>query len=338
MKSLNIIKLVLPGVLISFALSFLGFRLSALHPLLDALFVAFIGGIIIGNIIRQKTFLYMGIGLCKDILIPVGLFLYGTQINLKDWAAIKSNVFLFAVLNLIIYLAVILLINRYVFKILNNKISFLNGGANAICGVSATAVFIPFVDAKDNEVTLTLVSIVIAGLVSVFATWFVVQEILNLSMQQYAQLCGLTLNQTGATKVAASFMSKDAVKIAVMIKNFRTSMIIPVGLLLMFLSQAFGGTASKMSPELRKSAVYYGIFIAILFFGGALLFSFTPLSVYVKSIKPTFTVLFGMTLASVGLLCNLRNVSIKDMASNTISAIIAWFVVVMVTVKLIRLI
>ncbi|MBU2221349.1 MAG: YeiH family protein, partial [Candidatus Omnitrophica bacterium] len=236
MKSLNIIKLVLPGVLISFALSFLGFRLSALHPLLDALFVAFIGGIIIGNIIRQKTFLYMGIGLCKDILIPVGLFLYGTQINLKDWAAIKSNVFLFAVLNLIIYLAVILLINRYVFKILNNKISFLNGGANAICGVSATAVFIPFVDAKDNEVTLTLVSIVIAGLVSVFATWFVVQEILNLSMQQYAQLCGLTLNQTGATKVAASFMSKDAVKIAVMIKNFRTSMIIPVGLLLMFLS------------------------------------------------------------------------------------------------------
>lgn len=338
MKSLNFIKLALPGVVISFILSYFGFRLSAIHPLLDALFVAFIGGIIIGNIIKQKTFLYMGVGLCKDILIPVGLFLYGTQVNLKDWAAVKSNIFLFAVLNLIIYLAVILLVNRYVFKVLNNKVSFLNGGANAICGVSATAVFIPFVSAKDDEVTLTLVSIVVTGLVSVFMTWFVVQQMLNLSMQQYAELCGLTINQTGATKLAAGFMSKDAVKMASVIKNFRISMIIPVAFLLMFLSQAFGGRASKISPELRKSAVFYGIFIAVLFFGGSLLFSFTPLGVYAKNIKPTFTILFGMTVASIGLLCNIGRVSKKDMLCNTISAIVAWFVVMLVTVKLVKLV
>jgi len=337
MRIINLLKLALPGLIVTFLLSFLGLQLAALYHLMDALFLAFLGAVILGSILKQKSFLFMGIGVCKDILIPVGLFLYGTQVGIKEWGTIKFDVFSLAVLNLAIYFVVIFIINRYLFRILNNRISFLNGGANAICGVSATAVFIPFIDAKNDEVTMTLISIVVTGLVSVFATWFLIQPVVNLPLQEYAEFCGLTLNQTGLVKAAAGFMSHDAVNIAITVKNFRTSMIIPVALLLMFLSHWFGGKKYKMPGELRKSAVIYGVFIAFLFFGGALLFTFTPLSGYTNSIKPVFKIVFGMTLASVGLLCNIRHVSKTKMILNTLSSIIAWVVVAIVTLTVIKI-
>lgn len=336
MKRENIFVLALPGIVIAFLLSFLAFRLSLYHPMLDALFIAFIGGIIISNIIRRKTFFMLGAALCKDILIPVGLFLYGTQINWLEMAKIKPPIFIISLINTFFYFIIIFLCNRYLFRITNNKLSYLNGGANSICGVSATAVFIPFVNAKEDEVTATLLAIVITGLISVFSTWFIIQQRINLPLGKYAALCGVTLNQTGAVKVAASFMGKEAAKLATTIKFFRTSLIIPVALLLMFLTQR-GGIPDKITKELRKSIIGYGIFIALLFFGASLLFSFTPLKSYSTAIKPWFTVLFGMTLVSVGFLCDLRVVLKKEVIYNTISSIIGWIVVAVSSILLINI-
>jgi uncharacterized integral membrane protein (TIGR00698 family) len=335
MKRENIIGLALPGIIIAFLLSFLAEKLSHYHPMLDALFIAFIGGIIIGNIIGKKTFLMMGAALCKDILIPIGLLLYGTQINWLEMAKIKSPIFLISLVNTFLYFIIIFLCNRYLFSISNNKLSYLNGGANSICGVSATAVFIPFVNAKEDEVTATLLAVVITGLISVFSTWFIIQRAINLPLEKYAALCGVTLNQTGAVKAAASLMSKEAAKIATTVKFFRTSLIIPVALLLMFLTQR-GRTTDKITKELRKSVIAYGIFIALLFFGASLLFTFTPLKSYSPAIKPWFTILFGMTLVSVGFLCDLKAVLKKEVIYNTISSIIGWIVVVISSILLIK--
>ncbi|MFH1768156.1 MAG: putative sulfate exporter family transporter [Candidatus Omnitrophota bacterium] len=337
MKNKNIILLAVPGIIIAFSLSYLGNILSKYHPLLDGFFIAFIGGIIVSTLIRKKTLLWTGTALCKDILIPVGLFLYGTQINWLKWAKLDAPIFFISIINIFLYFIVIFLCNRYLFGINNNKLSFLNSGANSICGVSATAVYIPFVDADEEETTATLLTIVITGLISVFSTWYIIQNIAILSSNQYAALCGLTLNQTGAVKAAASFMSKETVGLATTIKFFRTSLIIPVAFLIMFLNQKNTGSSGKMSSQLRRSAINYGVFIGILFFGGSLLFTFTPLSSYAKPISPLFKILFGSTLASVGLLCDLRKILKKEIIFNTISSVIGWIVVAVITLLCIKI-
>lgn len=320
----NIVLLMLPGLIAAGAVSFLGFKLSRYHPLLDGFFIAFIGAILLRNLVRRQWFFAAGAALCKDILIPVGLLLYGTQINWLTLTKPNPSIFIISLATTLTYFAIIFLCNRFVFGITNNKLTYLNSGANAICGVSATAVYIPFVDAKEDEVTSTLLAVVITGVLSVFATWFFIQQNLQLSTQQYATLCGVTLNQTGAVKASAAFMGKEAVTVAATIKAFRTSLILPVALLLMVLTRVAGGTAEKMSKELQKSAVGYGIFIAVLFFGASLLFSFTPLAVHTKAVEPWFKILFGMTIAGVGLMADMKKVINRQLLFNSASSIIGW--------------
>ncbi|RME77872.1 MAG: putative sulfate exporter family transporter [Planctomycetota bacterium] len=285
-------------------------------------------------IIRKQSH-WIGNALCKDILIPVSLFFYGTQENLMKIAHIQPKIFIICMVNIFLYFLIIYCSNRFLFKIANPKISLLNSGCNSICGVSACAVFIPFVDAKDEEVTSTLFAIVITGIVSVFATWYIIQHQISLTLSQYSVLTGSTLNQTGAVKAAARFMGKEAAHAALLIKFFRTSLIIPVALVLMYLTRFLKHEAGT-SPETKRAAIKYGIFIALLFFGGSLLFSFTPLSQYSGRLKPWFKILFGMTLASVGLLCNLKKSFNKEMIWNALSSLIGWAVVVGTAVFLIR--
>lgn len=330
----NLFILALPGILLSLLLSTGGYFLSKYHPLLDAFFIAFLGAVIVGGLFGKKAWLWVGTGLCKDLLIPVGLFLYGTQINLKKWANVDPWAFAICLINILLYFVIIFLCNRYIFQIKNAKLSFLTGGASGICGVSATAVFIPFVDAKEDEVASTLLAVLITGLVSVFATWYIIQQNMAFITSQYATLTGSTLNQTGAVKAAADFMSKEAVISALTLKFFRTSLIIPVALVLMFLSHAF--SQEEISRETKFSAIKYGIFIAVLFFGGSLLFTFTGLHSYAGTVKPWFKILFGMTLASVGLLCNLRKAMKKELLLNMISSLIGWVAVAAAATMMIR--
>lgn len=338
MKKDSIWLAFLPGFLVTIILAWVAKGVSAYQPMLDTLFVAFLGGIIISNILRNQEIIWTRAALCRDILIPIGLFLYGTQIQMKEWAAIKPYTFIISLVNILLYFSVAFFCNKYLFKITNNKISYMNGGANSICGVSATAVFIPFVKANEEEVASTLVAVVITGMVSVFSTYYLVQHLFALPLDKYATLCGLTLNQTGAVKTAAGFMGAEAEKIALAIKSFRTSLILPVAILMMLFNRAYPG--QKQGGEKNdalKEAIGYGILVGLVFFSGSLLSSFTPLGSQAKAIKPWFVFIFSMTLASVGLLCDLRKISKRLVVLNTISCIIAWAVVVLATLWLINI-
>jgi uncharacterized integral membrane protein (TIGR00698 family) len=336
MKKQNLIMLALPGIIIAFALSLLGRQLSQGFPLLDAFFVAFIAAIMVGIFFKNKSMLWMGTAFCKDLLLPIGLLLYGTQMNQLEISRLDPPIVLFSVLNMFLYFGIIFICNRFLFRIRNNKISYLNGGANAICGISATAVFVPFVDAKEDEISMTLLAVVVTGMISVFATWFIIQPAVQFSSPEYATFCGLTLNQTGAVKEAAGFMGKDAVALASTIKFFRTCLLIPVAFALMFLTRYAGGTAKKLSMLAMEKAMIYGIMIALLFFGASLLFSFTPLQAYAKPIRPWFTIIFGMFLVSVGLLCDVKKFFKKEFLLNMASSSIAWVFVAIVNILLIK--
>lgn len=335
----TVLGLFLPVVVVILLLGWAGIKLAEVYPLLDALFVSFIAGILVSNTLRVKWIVWTKALVCRNILIPLGLFLYGTQINWLEWFKLNPSTFVISFINVAIYFAVILLCNRFIFRVSNSKLSYLNAGANSICGVSATAVFIPFVDAKEDEVAATLFAIVITGFVSVFLTWNFIQQAANLPLEKYAAFCGLTLNQTGLTKMAAGFMSKDAVKLAVTVKNFRTSLILPMALLLMYLTQAFGSkeASEKMSPEARKKALSYGLLIVLLFFGSSIAFSFTGLHSQAKAIKPFFSFVFCMTMGSVGLLCDFRKILKIEVLCNTMSSMVGWAVVSVATLIMVSL-
>ena len=325
----DIFLLALPGLILAFCLSLFSYWVSTFHPVLDAFFLAFVFSIVVGALIPRKEKLWVGLGLCKDIFIPLGLFLYGTQIL---WQKVLSDLSVMGLclLNLVLYSFLIFGLNR-VFGV-KDKVSLLTGPANGICGISATAVFIPFVQAREREISATLTSLFLVGLLSlgVLLSYFSPR----LPERQYGILSGSVLNQTGLVKAATAPKEKQIRQVALTTKYFRTSLIIPVSLLLFFVGRAL--SRESISPGLRRKNLKYALFLASLFFGASLIVSFTPLGEYQKSIKPVFKVLFSMTLVSVGLLCDVKKALTRDSFYNFLSNVVAFFVVLGVSYLLLH--
>lgn len=332
-KKTNILLMALPGIAIAFVLSYAGYKLSKLHYLLDGFALAIIFGLLVSLLFKKTSLLKVGSAICRDLLIPIGLMLYGAQMNFNKYAGMNISIIINIVICIVSFFIVIMLLNK-LFKI-PTKTTLLTCGGSAVCGVSAIAVLSPAVDAKEEDTTTALVAILVVGVISVFLTWYVLYPLSKMSVESYKAFVATTLNQTGLVKMAAGFTGDKAiVSGAKVIKYVRTALIVPLMFVIILINSFSGG--SKISKYQKKNTLQMGILIGALFFGMALLFSFTGLHQYAKPIKPYYKVIFGMALASIGMSGDLFRLNVKHVVLNTLSALIAWGVVITIYILLLN--
>ncbi|MDP1852646.1 MAG: putative sulfate exporter family transporter [Candidatus Omnitrophota bacterium] len=334
-KEKGLFALALPGFLLALGISIFSYWLSGLYKFINAFAVAVIIGVIIGSCFPRKNSLWIGTALCKDILLPVGLFLYGTEINFKKIAlccVIGSDI----LFQCVIYSALTFLIVYFLNKLLKvtYKTNLLTSVGSAICGVAAIAVSSPMVDAEEEDVTKALISILLVGVVSFFASVFFLNKLFfaaDVYGEKFAIFCGLTFNQDGLVQTAGTFMEKGLDKLALNVKYIRTTLILPFSFIVLFLNQL---KSKKATAEIRLSVIKYSLTIAYLFFGAALLFTYTPLEQYSPLIKPWYKIIFGAALAAIGLTCDIRRVLKKEAALSILSALAGWIIVVAIFIIL----
>lgn len=329
----------LPGMVLAFAISGISYQISKAYskawfgPALDMFIMCVLFGLVAGLIISifsSKNIAFAASSaVCKDILVPVGLVLYGTQIDFKKYAGLNYKILLGIVAVIAVYFLVIWLLNRY-FGV-NEKITMLTCVGSSICGASAIAVTSPFVEADDEDTSSAMITILVMGLISVFALFALQQNVFHLSGQQYANQIAMVHNQTGLVKMGAEFTGDKAIRdTALATKYIRTSLIIPLAFLVVLLINFLRKRKGASSVRLRSTSSL--LILGLFFFGASLLFSFVPsLGVYAKQVEPWFKIIFGAALASIGFACNARAFMKTKLLHNIASAFVAWAVVVVVS-------
>ncbi|HFC12501.1 MAG TPA: putative sulfate exporter family transporter, partial [Anaerolineae bacterium] len=151
----------LPGVLIISALGYLAYSISNFSPLLDALVVGLVLGILLRFTIGNQEVLNPGITFLQTVFIQIGLVLYGIKLN---FTRIFQMGWLIPIL-IVAVQATIFLVTLWVgkrFKIAE-KTALLLAVGTSICGASAIAVATPAVEGESKDVSISLVVITLLG-------------------------------------------------------------------------------------------------------------------------------------------------------------------------------
>lgn len=201
------------------------FLLSQAHPSFDALTVSIIFGMLLSNMLVQQEQLQKGIDFMLRFFLPLGIALYGTQLTFSNNVDYKT--WLSIIVLFIFSFAMTALIARF-FR-LPGKLSVLLASGFSICGASAIAVISPLIGAKKEDTSISIISIMVIGLLSVVfypALW----EDMGLTFKEFAFFSGTTIPMLGQVKIAVLEGGAEGISMAVRFKLIRISMLLFVAI------------------------------------------------------------------------------------------------------------
>ncbi len=281
----------LPGLGTAVLIAAVSFLLAMGHVALDPLVLAILISIITGNLLGPSPRLAPGISLSHRLLIPAGIILYGSQMQVQPLRSLGAGPVLLVLFLVIASLAVIYTISRR-FGI-GKKIAMLLAAGSAICGASAIVVLSPVIKAEKEDTSVSLLAITVVGLTGVIV-YPLLQETLGLSERFYAMLCGSTLYQVGQVKAAASLVSQNALDLALPVKLLRVGTLLPIAIAFSLAAGASG----------RKPYVPWFIVGSIVMAAAVNLLP--GMEGFQAAAGPYVTFLFSVAIAAVGLSVDLE--------------------------------
>ncbi|MEW6087191.1 MAG: putative sulfate exporter family transporter [bacterium] len=310
------------GFILIIIIGSIAYKVAKLNKALDPLVLGIVFGMLVRTVFSTKTNLFIDLKYSYKIFIPVGIILYGVNLQFHR----LSHVPVVAWFELIMGIVIVFFVSIYLGRKLSLKkeLSFLIGIGTAICGASAIAIASPVVNAESEETGVSLVTITIWGMIGVLV-YPVFLTFLNIPKVEYAFLCATTLHMTGFVKIAAGALGDSCVNLALSIKMARTAMIIPIIWFLCWHNAMEKGTG-------EKNILFYVPWFLWVFILMGLLTSFLPvLTPAIKPLKLCAEIIFTIALTSIGLNVDLRN--ILDIGGGAlITGLITWLSLICVFV------
>lgn len=283
----------LPGLSIAVLIAAASYLLATGHVALDPLVLSILISIIVGNLLGPYRSMEKGVSLSYRLFIPLGIILYGTQMDLQPLRTVgirhiaHTIVIVFACLGAVAWLSRKLGMAK--------KLSMLLAAGSAICGASAIMVLSPVIGAKKEETSVSLLAITVIGLGGIII-YPLAQEYLDLSERAYGLLCGSTLYQVGQVRVAASLLSQASVDLAIPVKLIRVGTLLPIAIMFSLLSRERG----------QKLFIPWFIVGSIIV---AAAFNLIPsLGALRESVSPFITFTFAIAIAGIGLTVDLESI------------------------------
>jgi uncharacterized integral membrane protein (TIGR00698 family) len=198
---------------------------SGVRRPVSAAIVAILGGVLIRNLLPVPGSIMEG---CKMIVrkaIPLTIVLTGAGLNLALLASIGAK----AMMITIICIGVALVSSYYIGRLLGlwSKTSLLIGVGTAICGNSAIVAVAPLIDAADEDVTLSVGTVNIMGLLFMFILPFA-GGLLKLSDESFGVWAGSTIHAVPQVVAAAFAYSPKAGALATLVKLVRVTLLAPL--------------------------------------------------------------------------------------------------------------
>lgn len=207
----------------SVALSYMPY-LSIIGPMLIAIFL----GIFISALLPIPQTLQPGIDFSAKKLLRFGIILMGLRLNLLDITAEGFSIITIDILAIFIALASMHFLSKWLR--VDEKLAFLITVGTAICGAAAIIAAAVIIQAKKQQIALSVAIIGILGTLGALG-YIVLQSSLPLDSHSLGVLAGATLHEIAHVVAVGSVLPTDGADAALVVKLGRVILLVPVLLL-----------------------------------------------------------------------------------------------------------
>lgn len=194
------------------------------HPI-EPLIVAIIIGIVLANCWTLPNKFTQGITIAKKHLLPTAIVLMGARLNFQDLLSVSGRSLFINIFCVLMALVAGFFMMRF-FKI-GKKLGMLIVIGTAICGSSAIVACAPIIAATEADISLSVASINLFGIIAIFA-FPLMGELLHLSMMKLGVWSGISIQAVPQVLAASFAYGATAGKIATIVKLTRVLMLAPI--------------------------------------------------------------------------------------------------------------
>lgn len=293
------------GLTLTLAVTLVALQIGKVAPLLGSAAAAIALGILVRTFIGSRADITPGASFAAKRLLRVAVILLGASLSLEQLWSMGIGTFAIIVVVVTLALLIITWFGRRMH--LSAHLSTLIAVGTAICGASAIAAASPIIKAEEDETTYAVSTIFAFNVLALF-TFPALGHMLGLSPEIFGVWAGTAIHDTSSVVAAAYTYSHEAGTFATVVKLARTTLIIPVLVILSALwglRQSAAHAGEKSTPKWTKAFPWF-----ILGFVG--LAALRTLGILPEGAAATLTAaakfLIVVALAGVGLGADLRRI------------------------------
>lgn len=200
-----------------------------------ALFMGLMIGFTLGNPFIKVT------GKASKYLLQLSVVGLGFGMNLFESLQSGKEGMLFTILSVVLVLFLGLLVGKMLG--MRRNISYLIASGTAICGGSAIAAVAPIIEARDDEISVSLGTVFLLNAIALFI-FPPIGKMIGLSQEQFGMWAAIAIHDTSSVVGAGSAYGTKALEVATLVKLTRALWIIPLALVTAF---AFRTKGKKIS-------------------------------------------------------------------------------------------
>lgn len=292
------------GIAVCAAIAVAAWAAGAMVPLIGAPIIAILIGLIIANIpAAARAVAPLRIKEVSGYALRTGIVLLGATLSLGDVA--RTGLVSLAVLA--VTMTAGLLFAALVGKSMGVdwRMRCLIGVGTTICGASAIAAVAPVIRAKSEEIAYAIPVIFLFNMLAV-VIFPLLGHAIGLSNYGFGMWAGTAVNDTSAVVAAGFGFSQAAGEYATIVKLTRTTLIIPItlilGLLMPWLDPDHPDSGGHLAVRVRKAVpTFIGLFVI-----ASLINTLGLIGPLAPTVQIVARFVFVLALAGVGLQCGWR--------------------------------
>lgn len=309
----------LPGLIFSFGIASVAFGMGKLFPIIGSSVFAIVLGILVNNFTNIQEKYQKGLTYSSKKLLQYSIILLGFTLSIQQVSATGLSSLKISIVTILIAFFSAYVIGRSLG--MGNVLTLLIGFGTAICGGSAIAAASPILEAKEEEIALSISTIFFFNVLAVFIFPFL-GHAMQMTDINFGIWAGTAINDTSSVVAAGYTYSQHAGDLATIVKLTRAMMIVPACLI-------FAGVRYLKSKQTAQNVNLKNIFpwfilwfvlasvlSSIGFFPGALV----PVAKFLSQW------LMAMALAAIGAKVSFKQFKEAGLAP-LLTGAFAWFAV-----------
>lgn len=291
------IKNKIPGIFIAVILAVPAWLIGKAVPIIGSPVLGMLFGMIITFWKRPQIF-DEGIKYTSKKLLQYAIILLGFEMNLFNVFKVGKQTLLLMIFTLSAAFLTAFLFGKLLKLDYNTKT--LIGVGSAICGGSAIAAAAPVIKAKDEEIARSISTIFLFNVIAAFLFPFL-GHLLGMTDHTFGLWAGTAVNDTSSVVAAGYAFSDSAGNLAVIVKLTRTLMIVPITLILAFIT-------SKRSTDKSSDYNFIKIFpwFVLGFIAASVIRTFLPVPTEITHfLSQTGKFIIVMAMTAIGLNTNI---------------------------------
>lgn len=287
----------LPGLALCLAAALVGLAVSQFVPVLSALLVAIVLGVVVGNVWPQQPWWHPGVGIAAKQLLRAGIVLLGLKVSLGDIGGLGWQV-----IGLVVAIVGIGMLGSYLVGRamgLEEDLSMLVAAGFSICGAAAVAAVDGVIRPRKEHVATAIALVVLFGTLMIPVVPLLA-GLFGLSDAETAVWAGGGTHEVAQVVAIGGIAGGGAVlATAVVVKLARVLLLAPVMFGVALWQRSRVGEAGRRPPLVQGFVV--GFLVAVL------VRTFVPLpAVVLDGASLLQTLLLAMAMFALGLGVNRR--------------------------------